>query len=163
MKPTIKNVLTKENKSLVNAYLMARAFSETMTEKVEEIQKEILEECPIFENTYGRSAKIVNFDKLYMHEGDVTDLYNESDIRTRAAGLKPADMEKDYCPALVAKSLLSDIENKLIEASGRPFKVTNNGLLCSGNGKGLENRQKWIDLIVKMVVNAPGFKNPMKG
>jgi hypothetical protein len=40
--------------------------------------------------------------------------------------------------------------------------VTNNKLLCGTNTKnGLETRQEYLDLLIKAVVNFPGYKHPL--
>jgi hypothetical protein len=56
----------------------------------------------------------------------------------------------------VAERLLIDIENKLIDASGKPLGISHNS-----PGLYLETRKKYLDLVVGMIVNMPGFKNPL--
>ena len=156
-KPKLKDVLTPELCSLVSAYLTTRAFAETMREKVEEVYREVLTQCPVYANTFGRTEQILSSGELYMcsDEALVQDVYDEVDKRLRARKLKPADMKAEYCPALVAENLQITAENLLIESAGAPFGITSSNLYS------LENRQKFIDLNVQLVVSSTGFKNPL--
>lgn len=160
-KPKLKDVLTPELCSLVSTYLVTRAFAETMREKVDEVYREVLTQYPVYANTFDRTEQILSSGKLYMcsDEALVRVVYDEVNKRLLARKLKPADMEADYCPALVAENLQTTAENLLIESAGAPFGITNSRLMCSG--KGLENRQKFIDLNVQLVVSSTGFKNPL--
>lgn len=158
-KPQMADVLTHEVKSCVNAYLMARAYAETMRERINAIYRDILTECPIYETRSGKP--ILDPERLYLCEDDalVRDAWDEANKRERAAGIKPDLMPDEHCPALAAEFMQTKAENMLIKASGAPFGVTNNSLLCAGLGK----RQKWIDLIVSLVVSQPDFRNPLTG
>ncbi len=162
MKPKIQDMLTPEIRSCVNAYLMARAYAETMREKVDAIHREILTECPIYADKH-EGRQIFKSGDLYLCTNDALcqDFYEEADKRLRAAKLKPDNMPVDHCPALVAEHLQVKTEWLLIGAAGEPFGITNDKLLCTPNG--LENRQKFIDLVVSLIVNQPDFKNPLTG
>lgn len=161
MKPKMNEVITPEVKSYVNAYLMARAYAETMRAKVDAIHRDILTECPIYADVHGHTQQIFKSGDLYLCSNDALcrDFYDESNKRLRAAKLKPDDMPVDHCPALVAEHLQVKCEWALIEAAGRPFGITNDKLLCNG----LKTRQEFIDLVCKMVVKLPGYKNPLTG
>lgn len=166
-KLTPEMLLTPEVKSYVNAYLMARAYAETVRERINAIHLQILTECPIYSDRYeGRGVveeprQILRSKDLYLCTNDALckDFYAEANKRERECGLKPASIEDGYCPALVAERLQMQIEHKLVEASGRLFGVTVNSLLCAAHG--LERLAQWIDLVVQMVANSPDFKNPL--
>lgn len=166
--PTVADVNTPAVYSLVRSYLLARAYAETMRARVDEIQRAILEECPLpvdpewLERTPGWFSSVTITEPKHSYLGTdeaCADYYAECNARERAAGLKPDDMPDDRCPALVAESMLTDAENALIEESGRPFGVTNHKLLCCR--KGLETRQRWIDLITSLIVSTPEFVPPV--
>ncbi len=163
MKPQMRDVLTPEVKSCVNAYLMERAYAETMRDKVDKIHRDILTQCPIYADVHGHSQQIFESKDLYLCGNDALcqDFYEEADKRLRAAKLKPDDMPASHCPALVAEHLQVKCEWMLIDAAGKPFGITADNIMCSKDGLG--NRQKFIDLVVGLVVNAPGFKNPLTG
>ena len=161
-KPKIQDVLTQEVKSCVSAYLLARAYAKTMRDEVDAIHLQILTQCPVYaDKSDGR--QILTSGELYLCTDDALcrDFYDEADKRLRAAKLKPSDMPTDHCPALVAEHLQTKTEWLLIAAAGEPFGITNDKLLCSKNG--LENRQKFIKLVVGLVVNSPGFRSPLTG
>jgi hypothetical protein len=152
-KPTIKDINTPETIALVKAYLKARAYAETMRAKVDEIHREILTECPIYADKRDGGDQILESKNLYLSNDDAAceDFYEESDRQLRAAGLKPDEMKRDFCPALVAEGLLRNASAALVDHSGKPFGLDNDRILCSSDG--LNNRQKWIDNIVNLILS----------
>lgn len=159
-KPKMSEVLTPALVSAVNAYLLARAAAETMRERVDAIERQILTESPIYaDKADGRP--ILDGRELYLSsdEDAFQDYLIECDKRERAAGLKPADMPRDYCPALVLEDLQRKAERLIVETGGKPFGFTVDRLLCAG----LDTYREFIDLTVRLVVNRPGFKNPLTG
>lgn len=168
MEMTAKDV-TPAVKSSVSAYLMARAYAETMRGKVDEIQRAILEECPLangVEQEHGIEPKeITDPHRAWLCSDNdmMQDYYAESDKRLRAANLKPDDMPDAHCPALVAEHIQLKTEWLMLDCAtemlGMDFdgKELNNRLLCMS----LEKRQEFINLLVKLVVNLPDFKNPL--
>lgn len=159
-KHTIKDIDTPAVHSMVRAYLMARTFAECQRERVDEIHLAILTECPIYADMRDGGEAITRSKDLYLttDEAACQDFYAEADARLRKAGIKPADMPRDHCPALVAENLLRKIERELIDVSGKPFGVTADKLLCARNG--LENWKQWVDLVCKLIVNLPNFEAP---
>ena len=165
-----KVVNTPSVKTLVASYLMQRAFTEIIRERVNAVYTEILNEIPIFEDmrdnsprfANGERTRILNHNYLYLSEDEeaVQKIYDEMDSRLKKLQIKPENMEHDYCPALVEEEKLRDIEHLIIKETGNPFGVTVNKLVCGGNG--LENYKKWIDLIVGAIVSLPDFENPLK-
>ena len=158
---TIKNV-TEEVKSSVSAYLMARAYAETMRSAVDEIQRTILEECPLHDR---RDDVLITDPKDAWHcdnEHELKDYWAECDARLRAAGLKPANMPDTHCPALVAEHVQMQTTWLIAEAAAKMLKLDFDGkelncrLLCMG----LDKRREFIDTIVGLVVNLPDFKSP---
>jgi len=157
--------ITDELKSAVNAYLMARAYAETMRSSIDEIQRAILEECPLtngLEIEHGEPPRAITEPKhtyLCTDEAQLEDYYAECDKREREAGLKPETMEKDYCPALVARSMQSNTERLVIECGMRMLGIDDIRITAIYG----EKRRRFIDLLVRLVVNMPDFKNPMTG
>ena len=63
-----------------------------------------------------------------------------------------------HCPALIRESVLRDTEKVLVDAACKFFPgMTWDKIVCSG----LDNLEKFIDLLCGLVVNAPGYK-PVK-
>ena len=159
-KHTIKDIDTPAVHSLVSAYLMARTYAECQRERVDAIHLAILTECPIYADMRDGGKAITRSKDLYLStdEAACKDFYAEANARLRHAGIKPTDMADEFCPALVAEHLLCNTERALIEESGKTFGVTADGLLCARGG--LDNWQKWIDLVCQLIVNLPNFVTP---
>lgn len=166
---TIKDV-TPGVKSAVNAYLMARAYAETMRQAVDKVHRGILMESPVtngLEVEHGEPARLIIDPKdtwLCTDDAMIQDYYAECDKQLREKGLKPDDMPVDHCPALVAEHIQTQTEWLILDCAAEMMEIgfdgkeLNHRLLC----KGLDTRREFIGLIVKLVVNLPDFKNPMK-
>lgn len=152
----MKEIISPEVISYVKSYLMARARAETLREAVDNIYREILKEKPVYitEGFGSHTGERITegFDLYLCTDKEAAEIYAEADKRERANGIKPKEMQTDYCPALVAENLQREVENLLINASGKPIGVSCSDLI------GLDLRRKWIDLIVKAVVNMPYFR-----
>ena len=148
-------IMTPAVKSLVGTYLLARIYAEIMRADVDKVHDQILIEIEIHANTYGRTERLCKMKDLYMSDDDALcqKIYIEADKRLKAAGIKPADMERDYCPALVAENDLCEIEALIIKETGTPFDIEN----LYG-----EDRKTWLDLVVSAIIAAPDFVNPLK-
>jgi hypothetical protein len=151
-------------KPYVDLYLVARAVSEVERKRVDDIQRRVLAE----QNYYGRDRHGVQFRvldsrKSYLMDDESSSRYFE---RLNAIHLANgfADAVKGFCPALVAEHDTVKAEWALIAAAESFFPgVTNDKLLCGTKDMGgLETRQKYIDLLVGMVVSSPGYRNPLK-
>lgn len=151
-------IATPTVKSLVGAYLMARVLAESMREQVNAIYLDILTECPIYGDRDG--GQILDPGHLYLcsNMSLVQDAWAEADRRERKAGLKPVGMLNSHCPALVAEHGLLKVEWEIIKTSGEKLGITNTKLLCAGGSK---MRQKFIDLVVGLVISLPDFKSPL--
>jgi len=168
-----KPKISPELRSAVRAHLMARAYAETMRERVNAIYLEILAEAPIYaERHEGRRGSsldgrpILDPQKLYLASEEdmplVEEAWAEADKRSRAAGIKPDDMPHSHCPALVAEALQIKTEWLVIEAGARMMGMEdpeefNDRLLCLG----LEKRKEFLDLLCGLIVNESGFCNPL--
>ncbi len=158
-------------RSAVNAYLMQRAYAETMRQAVDEVHLAILTQCPIYANRYrgdhsGTGELILKSGNLYLaaeeDEAEVQEFYSEANHRLRECGLKPKGMKDSHCPALVEEHNRIKTEWLLCECGAEMLGVDDpknfhNDLLCHG----LAKVQEFIDLLCGLVVNEPGYKNPM--
>ena len=156
------DMVTDGIKGGVRAVLIAHAFAETMRAEVDKVYLEILTECPVYADQFDNTRQILKVNDLYLcSDKDLCqDVYDEAHVRLRAARLKPADMDRDKCPALVAERLLVDTEHILVLAAEEVFEgVTLEKLICAGMGK----YRKWIDLLCGLVVSLPDFRNPLTG
>ena len=162
-----KKDITQEMIVAVTNYINKRAFAETMTAEVSAIQKDILaNEIALYNDLetkrsrFGHTAqkqRITDSKHTYLSEDEevIQKYYKLCDSRLRESGLKPADMEFDYCPMLVARTEQTKAEWGIMDAAAKMLKLymsgkdLNNGLLC----KGLEARQEFIDLSCNLVMS----------
>jgi len=169
-----KPQVTQAVKSAVNAYLMARTLAECERARVDEIANNILKEIEFYpakewaEMRCKETERITDHKRSYlMSNEDHKDflLYLKDDLIKSGYEIKsiPGEAEHSYCcPALTAESLQSDTERLIIEAAAEMLGETgdfHHTLLCNG----LDKYNQFIDLVVKMVVNMPDFKNPLTG
>ncbi len=152
-----KHCLSKKTKTLVISYFVARAASELKAEQVKPVQREILKSIQ-GKAVRGKSREITHQvivdpkDDWLLSDGDADLYFAECDRVEKERGIKPKSMEKDHCPLLTLEEGQRKTERALIEHTGKPFGVSLDMLLCTKNG--LENKQKWIDLICGLVVTA---------
>ena len=148
----------------VRAYLKTRAYAETMRKAVDKIEREVLQESPLPgpENRPGNRRKysetITEPNEVYLCEDEeaLKKYYQKVNLREREAGLKPDDMADDYCPALVAENLQSDIERLVINEMAYIIGE-DRGFFNKLLNAGLTQYQQFIDLTVGLVVNLPDF------
>jgi len=110
-------------------------------------------------HTGEEPQRITEPDQTYHCEDDarMEVYYNMVDARLRLRKIKPADMDRDHCPALVAEYEQTKAEWALLDAAAEMLEVEledgesfNNRLLCRA---GLDGRQEMLDLLCKIVVN----------
>ena len=141
-------------------------------EKVNQVYSEVLEIHPIFEDFMserrnGASRRILDVDKMYLSTDEATckEIYADANFTLREKGIKPADMDDDYCPALVAESIQREAERLIVDSAAEMLGLDFDGkelhhrLLCLG----LDKYKQFLDLSVALVVNLPDFKNPLTG
>ena len=155
---------TADLRAAVRAYLLARTVAEVTRERVNAVYRDILTETPIMadHDKHCDGLPIMGPEKLYLASDDeaVKRCWAEADRRLRQKGIKPADMEPEYCPALVAESTQRQAEALIVEAGAAMLgegKGFHGRLLCAG----LEKYEQFVDLCCKLVVNEPGFRNPL--
>jgi hypothetical protein len=163
--------VTPAVKSAASAVLMARAYAQSMRKQVNAIETAILAECPLFVADIKSDAptpeRITDPAYVWMTDLDSPQYHEhlaETNRRLRAAGLKPDDMADAHCPALIAESIQRDAVHILIHAAAEMMDTGSGNdfchkLLCSGMPKYCY----FVDLLCKLVVNLPDFRNPLTG
>ena len=152
--------ITPELRQAVAVYLDAVAKARVIREKVDAVQRTILTEMVLIDGTERERGRITDPKRTWMCRDDevLHRYYAEVDSRLRAAGLKPDEMETDYCPALVAEDVQRKAEWAIFDTASTMLEMElsgqelNSGLLCMK--KGLEKRQEFIDLTVGLVLSA---------
>lgn len=151
----------------VDTLLLAMAFAQLERERVDKIQRKVLaEEVYLMDEVHcerGREdRRITDPRKAWlMCDADAARYYPKLNAIHLANGF--ADAAKGFCPALVAETLQTEAEWALIKAAEEFFPgVTNDRLLCGTEKRGgLETRQNYLDLLIKLVVNHPGYTSPL--
>jgi hypothetical protein len=160
--------MTTELRPHVDTLLMAMALSQLERERVDKIQRAVLaEEVYLMAEEHlhrGREDRRITDPKnaWLMCDDDAARYYPKLNAIHLANGY--ADAAKGFCPALVAEHDTIRAEWALIEAAQKWYpEIDNDRLLCgTGKGDGLETRRKYIDLLIGMVVNKPGYTSPLK-
>jgi hypothetical protein len=158
-----KTGLSHELIDATAAYLVARAAAETMREAVDEIATDVLTRVELYNDLAVRHERderrrITEPRYTYLSEDEeATKAYfAECDKAERAAGLKPAEMPNEHCPALVAEHEQAKAEWALIDAAAT-FLQMDNPLDFKKHLFG-EKRQRFIDLTASMVLSYEGGK-----
>jgi hypothetical protein len=154
--------ITPAVKHAVRAYLLARAHAELQREKMEAVDRELLaarEWHTAAEWLKGRGGDrltptITDPDRIYlMDDSEAVEYYALRQARVDAMGL---DLPPDCCPALMAEELERKAARLVVETSaemvGEDEKFIER-LYCR-----LVHTNRWVDLIVGLVVNLPDFR-----
>ena len=161
--------ITQNVKSAVNAYLLARTHAELQRERVDSLIKEILTTAKYYTDpkhmTRGRTQTMITDpkDTWLLSDKEHIDYLLDLKASLQKAGytIKTYDQEHSYnCPALTAEDLQRETEGLLIDSAAEMLgenKDFRSKLLCAG----LDKYHKFIDLVVRMVVNMPDFRNPL--
>jgi hypothetical protein len=155
-KPPMAALLTPAIIKLVQEMIMQQAKAEVLEEKKAAIGARILQEIPTFDqlDLDGQrdcGERILDWEYAWM-TGDeqFAAICARMNLEMRAAGLKPADMADEMCPALVAKYDLTKARTKLVEATAPLFGQDPEVVIMDPNGA----MKKWVDLIAELAIKA---------
>ncbi len=161
MTPAQKNAV-RELAAPVNAYIMARAHAECWRAKMSAWDAAYLQahECIVAPDMHPNTPneRITDPKLTYlMADSDAAMFYEERQAYVDSLDL---DLPHGHCPACVAEVLQRDTAHLLIAAASEAIPelagVTVDRLLCAG----METYREFIDLVCKLVVNAPGYRKP---
>jgi len=150
-----KHDVTPELKNLVHELLAAMAAAQVMRDEVDEVAAQVLTEVILLDDE-GKRITEPGRDWTCEDEAALHRFWAIVDGRLRAEGIKPAAMEDDHCPALVAEHERRKIEWDLLDEAAKMLDIYeepgsfNNELLCCA--KGLERRQEAIDINIGLVL-----------
>ena len=111
-----------KHRPLAKALCEAMAYAQVMRQEVDAIQRKVLYKIPLFndlESGHKAIERIFDSRLTYLSEDEKGfKLYlDECDRLEREAGLKPADMKRDFCPALVAEHNQVKLEWVLLDSA----------------------------------------------
>ena len=136
--------------------LAARAVADVLRAEVNAIQAAVLARS-VYPCEYT-GERITDPSKDWMIDDTCSGTYLALvDAAVRAA-MPHEDIPEGYCPALMAESAKRDAEHALIEAARKVpglEHMTTSRLLCgTENKRGLELHAEYLDLLLKLAVNA---------
>jgi hypothetical protein len=163
--------LAKTLKPAVDLVLITKAKAEILREEIDALDAKLLAE-----REYRIAAEWVKQGDAdeRITEPKNTWLMGDEDAaifhRLRADAIEAAGYEvptREFCPALIAESAERDAIATMIElATTMPGleHMTGNRVLCGTKDKnGLDFYREYTDLLIKIVVNAPGgYTNPLE-
>ena len=149
----------------VDTILIAMSAAKVAREAVNIIQRHVLADQNYYGREHdGRQVRITDPKRTHLLDKQSADAYYARlNAIHLADGFKPA--ANGHCPALTAEALQVEAENTLIVAAEPYFPGMTNARLLRGSEKrnGVELRRKYLDLLIKLVVNSPGYCNPLTG
>lgn len=147
--------IAKDLNREVNILLLAKTYAKTKREQVDKIQRDLLASEPF----YGRQRPDMERFRITDPKDDFL-MVGEPDFERYIEKLKQihltngyADAAKGFCPALVAENLEIKAEHLVLEKASRHLGADLTQIF-------LEKREHALDLIVRLVVNAPGYVPP---
>ena len=166
--PNARKVVAALRKN-VDALLMATALAEVERERIDEIARAELASQIYTGRNPHRPEMAKGFritepkDAWHMCDHDAQQYYAKLNATYVRLGYKLPS--PSHCPALMAETVKTKAEWALIAAALEFFPTCDNDtLLCGTKDKGgLELRQEYLDLLIGLVVNAPGYRSPLKG
>ena len=171
----MNTTITPAVKASVTAYLLARTYAEVKKDRCDTICREILATAEYWtaggEGRRSQEPKRITEpdDAWRLSDVDHTDYLLYERHKLEEAGYKiDASPGTSYNhPALTARSVQRYAELLIITTTLKMLKIDtppkefNNRLLCQPDG--LAKRQRYIDLVVKMVLALPDYTPPTIG
>jgi hypothetical protein len=141
--------------SAVRAVLLAETLLAHRKALVAPLQQQCIAEVPLYADlSDGQPITTMANAYLCTDEAALAKLYDLYKTKLRAAGgcgLSDADIEKGYCPELVADQLLIQAQNALIDLVGDIVGLSRTAL-------DLKQRKRVIELTLAQVVAHPNFR-----
>lgn len=139
---------------LVNAYLLALAVAQVERKRMDRLDTELLGEFKLHNQYTGQL--ITKPNEAWMVDMKEAEPYHAERNRSiRAMGYR--SVPDGYCPALVAENRVIKCETAMLQEIGR---VAQSLVAFAGGHVYGALRKNAIDLIVKLVVYAPGYEPP---
>ena len=149
----------------VGTLLVAMTHAQLMREKMDKLDDELLSTASYMsdlrwsprlhpENKEESFPIKSRRDTVYMKDDDAKDFFTRRDKRIHEMGY---DIPKDHCPALTAELLVREAQRLVIDSAYPWTHITRDSLRYGKFG----TYDKYIDLLIRMVINLPDFQNPL--
>lgn len=131
------------------SYCALKAIADGIRADVDKVQRRLLlEECQLFKDLIDGGRVIDPKDAWLSENDDAFKSYIAAqDRELRAAGIKPPEMDYEYCPALVAEYAAIKARGAIIDALA-PLVGIERGRLFG------ENEEKFFELAMGLILNA---------
>jgi len=143
----------------VNTVLLAMTHARVQRERIDAMERAVLarqDGSPMYQvaekwRKRGRDEWVTDPKHSYlMSAEDFADYNAECQHRIKQMGYKVPD---GHCPALIAEHVQVQAEYALMLAAEEFFDIGPDDVY-------LEKRRKYLDLLIGLVVNAPGYRKP---
>jgi hypothetical protein len=130
-------------------YCALKAIAEDIRAQVDKVQRRLLfEECQLFKDLTDGVRVIDPKDYWLSQDADACKAYYAAqDRELRAAGVKPPEMEDEFCPALVAEYDARKARRAIIEALAPLVGIKSEALYG-------EEEEKFFGLALGLILNA---------
>lgn len=131
-------------------YCSKRSFADDMRKNVDAIARRLLSgECPLYKDLNKGGERITEPKDYWLStdEKACAAYYAAQNRELRAAGLKPAAMDDELCPALVANTEAMQVRWKIIDAMAPVIGIDRKQLYG-------ENEDMFFKLVMGLILNA---------
>lgn len=130
-------------------YCALKVIAEDLRAAVDKVQRRLLlDECPLFKDLDGGDRIIDPKDYwLSQDEAACKAYYAAQDRELRAAGIKPDDMDDQFCPALVAEHNVIKARLAIIDALAPLVDINPEHLYG-------DNEDKFFELAMGLILKA---------
>lgn len=150
-----KSVRSVNMRELVKRYFVARAYAELKRERIDAIGDEVLSRVCLIDRYNGK--RITAARNAWTAEDSSWREYHDECVRIQLERKeRPNELDRDYCPALMAESELMRIEQEIVRAS------------CEGFGGeaffdhlrySLKTYKQWLDNVIGAAVSIHKIKS----
>lgn len=148
--PTAIRAQAKAIRPLALEYCAKKAMAEVLRDRVDAIARQLLaEECPLYMTLNEDGGRVIDPKDYWLAEDEdaLKAYYAAMNRDLRAAGIKPDDMDDDYCPALVAEHDVVRARAAVINAVA-PMVGLDLGLLYG------EKEEQFFQLAMELILKA---------
>lgn len=154
-KPTPADFKRPEVIALAVEFLAAKAKADVLHEAVVKIGAEMLANHPLTDEEGKRIEKVRFAWMAYESQGWHD--WNAACVDAQLErGVRPADLPRDYCPALMADKEARKVKHRLIDESGKPFGVSVDKILAGPDA--VRTLDKWTELVLKLALSKGGVR-----
>lgn len=137
----------------VHKLLVATAVASVTREAVDDVKRRVLGDVELRDRS-GKQISDPGRDWACEDDDAMRCYWATLNERLEEAGIKPPEMQADFCPALVAEQAQLEVEWALLDEAAKMLGVYeedgkfNNALLCMGYGK----RRQFLDTCIGLVL-----------